>query len=83
MGQIILDIPQNKTLRYKIDGESATAIVAAIKAVGVQVKTNPEKLTKKQLEALQDREDGRRAAENMRKAKRYYTIEEAEKMLGL
>lgn len=83
MGQIVIDIPQKKNIRYKIDGPNANVILSTLKEVGVPVKNTATKLRKRELEALQDAEDleiaRKRWANFVRSGEKGHTIEELQR----
>jgi hypothetical protein len=55
MGQIVIDIPSNKNRRYVLaDDTVAEMFIEDLEAAAIRLKGNPAKLTRQQIEDIQD-----------------------------
>lgn len=65
MGQIVIDIPNRKTRRYVFtDAKLAEELLSALEASAVRVKNNPAKLTREELEDIEDLRDAKKLWKN-------------------
>ena len=84
MGQIVIDIPTNAKRRYVLTDKKRTAeLLVSLEESAVRVKTDPEKLTKQQIEDARDYEAARKNYEEMRRTGVSYTVDELRKEFGL
>jgi len=84
MGQILIDIPSNKTRRFLITTrEQADVLLKVLEDIGIPVKANPARLSRQKLEDLQDYRDGKKALEEMRRTGVSFTVDELREKYGL
>ncbi|QYO67505.1 hypothetical protein [Leptolyngbya sp. 7M] len=85
MGQIIIDIPNRKTRRFIIeDAEQAELLISALETAAVRVRKNPpKKITRQQMEDIQDGLSAQRALAEMRRTGKSYKWEDVKAELGL
>ena len=82
MGQIVIDIPTRKTRRYVVtDAMRAEMLLNSLDETATRVRSGSAKLTKEQLQDIQDAEAAMKSLENYRKAGISYSIEDLEKEL--
>ena len=71
MGQIVIEIPTKARRRYVVSEKSRVAeLISALDASATRIKNEPAKLTRQQLEDLQDLEDIRASEEAMEEFRR-------------
>lgn len=85
MGQIIIDIPSRKNRRFIIeDAEQAELLISALETATVRVRKNPsKKITRQQMEDIQDGLSAQRALAEMQRTGKSYKWEDVKAELGL
>lgn len=84
MGQIVIDIPNRKTRRYLLaDAAEAEALLEALDDTAVRLRNNPGKLTRQQMEDIQDGRSADKALAEMRRTGISYSVEDLRKKYGL
>ena len=84
MGQIIIEIPDNKNRRYILsDTKRAGKLLSDLDATAKRVKNNGKKLTRQQLEDLEDYLDAKKAIDEMRSTGISYTVDDLREKYGL
>ena len=84
MGQIIIEIPDNKNRRYILsDTKRAGELLSDLDATAKRVKNNGKKLTRQQLEDLEDYLDAKKAMDEMRSTGISYTVDDLRGKYGL
>ena len=84
MGQIIIEIPDNKNRRYILsDMKRAGELLSDLDASATRVKNNGKRLNRQQLEDLEDYLDAKKAMEEMRSTGISYTARDLREKYGL
>lgn len=82
MGQIVIDIPSNKNRRYVLADRTAVEnFLEDLDAAAIRLKGNPAKLTRQQIEDLQDGLSADRAVRNSKG--KAFSWEQVKRELGL
>jgi hypothetical protein len=82
MGQIVIDIPSNKNRRYVLANDTvAEMFIENLEAAAIRLKGNPAKLTRQQIEDIQDGLSADRAVRNSKG--KAYSWEQVKRELGL
>lgn len=84
MGQIVIDIPTNKKRHYALaDVEAADALLVELDSSAVRPKHGAEKLTRQQLQDIEDGKSADRVVANYRRTGVSYTVDDLRKRYGL
>ena len=84
MGQIVIDIPSKAKRRYVVtDTKSADDLLMALDATAMRVKNTSAKLTRQQLEDINDHRAAVKSIAEMRRTGVSYTLDELRHELGL
>ena len=84
MGQIIIKIPDNEKRSCVVsDAKGAGELLSDLDASSERVKNSGRKLTRQQIEDMQDYLDGKKAMEEMRSTGVSYTVDDLRKKYGL
>lgn len=84
MGQIIIEIPDNKNRRYILsDTKRSGELLSDLDATATRVKNGGKHLTRQQIEDLEDYLDAKKAMEEMQSTGISYTVDDLRKKYGL
>ena len=82
MGQIVIEIPNNKKRRYVLmDAKRAEQLLAALEASAVRVKN--EELSEEEIEEIHDASDAAKAIAEFHRTGKTYSWQEVKSELGL
>jgi hypothetical protein len=84
MGQIVIDIPVKTNRRFVLESrEQAELLLTALEASAVQVKKNPARLTKRQIENAKIYRSSMKNISEMIETGEHYTVDELREEFGL
>ncbi len=84
MGQIVIDIPNQKSRRYVLaDRLRANELLKALEESAIRVKGDLAKLTTRQIEEIGDYLDAKAALDEMRTSGKSYSITQLRKEIGV
>lgn len=84
MGQIVIDIPTNKKRHYALaDVEATDALLVELDSSAVRLKNGAKKLTRQQLQDIEDGKSADRVVANYRRTGVSCTVDELRKRYGL
>lgn len=82
MGQIVIEIPNNKRRRYVLkDAKRAEQLLAALEASAVRIKN--DKVSNEELEDIQDAHDAAKAIAEFHRTGKTYSWQDVKSELGL